>query len=111
MNHTLVKDILDRYHQRKMGQQIHEDYENLMDELEAEYNRSLTAAVASDTIKINIQIEVPANWEQRLDHQPLIEQQIKADKWSWNFVPERTSATELERIFPAQLCSSLVSFI
>lgn len=62
-------------------------------------------------IKINIQIEVPDNWEQRLDQQPYIEQQIKEDKWSWNFVPRKTSPEELERIFLAKGCSSLVSFI
>lgn len=111
MDHNVIKSILDRYHQHKMGQKIHEDFENLMDELEAEYKKNLCDVVVADTIKINVQIEVPANWEQRLDQQPIIEQQIKEDKWSWNFVPERTTPIQLERICLSKGCTSLVSFI
>ena len=36
-------------------------------------------------MKINVVIEVPDNWEQRLDMQPWIENEIKEDRWSWNY--------------------------
>lgn len=35
-------------------------------------------------MKIFVQIEVPDDFDQRLDVQPLIEQEIKADRWSWH---------------------------
>ncbi len=35
-------------------------------------------------MKIHIEIEVPSNWASRMDMQSFIEQEIKADRWSWN---------------------------
>ena len=61
-------DFFDDYKRLKMGQKLHEDYENLMDKLETELD--------AHTITIT-----------------------------------KTSAEELERIFIAKGCSSLVSFI
>jgi hypothetical protein len=34
---------------------------------------------------INVVVEVPDNFEQRLDMQSTIEAEIKADRWSWNY--------------------------
>lgn len=40
-------------------------------------------------MKIYIGIDVPDNFERRLDMQPLIEAEIKADRWSWHTdIPE-----------------------
>jgi hypothetical protein len=35
--------------------------------------------------KILITVEVPANWESRMDMQWVLEREIHADRWSWNF--------------------------
>lgn len=67
MNNEIVKEILDEYDRLKMGQKLHEDYENLMDKLRG--------CLSEET------------------------QITKADP------------LELERVFLAKGCSSLVSFI
>lgn len=41
-------------------------------------------------IKIHVGVDVPSNWENRLDMQYVVENEIRADRWSWNFVPEIT---------------------
>lgn len=38
-------------------------------------------------IKISLGIEVPENWENRLDMQFVVENEIRADRWSWSLVP------------------------
>lgn len=63
-----IEEILAEYKNKKLGQKLHEDYENLMEKLESELNKQ--------TITIS-----------------------------------KTSPEELERIFLAKGCSSLVSFI
>lgn len=68
MEVNFVEEILTEYKNKKLGQKLHEDYENLMEKLESELNKH----------------------------------KIKASK---------TSPEELERIFLAKGCSSLVSFI
>lgn len=35
--------------------------------------------------KLCITIEVPEDWENRLDMQWLVEREINADRWSWNW--------------------------
>jgi hypothetical protein len=34
-------------------------------------------------VKIYIQIDVPDDWEKRLDMQQTVEREIKADRWAW----------------------------
>ena len=41
MKNEIVQEILDEYDRLKMGQKLHEDYENLMDKLREELNREL----------------------------------------------------------------------
>jgi len=43
-------------------------------------------------MKINISVEVPDNWKDRFDMQPYIEAEIKADRWSWNYIKSENSA-------------------
>jgi len=49
------------------------------------------------TMPINVVIDVPTNWESRLDMQWIIEREIKADRWSWRWPsaePERVPLTD-----------------
>jgi hypothetical protein len=45
--------------------------------------------------KILVTVEVPANWETRLDMQWVLEREIAADRWSWNF-PDAANAAARE---------------
>jgi hypothetical protein len=49
-------------------------------------------------MKINVVIEVPENWEQRLDMQPWVEKEIKEDRWSWNYPKPDLEQTALYRL-------------
>lgn len=44
--------------------------------------------------KINVTVEVPENWEQRLDMQWVLEREIHADRWSWNWPPARVALSD-----------------
>lgn len=35
--------------------------------------------------KLVVTVEVPENWEKRLDMQWVLEREIHADRWSWNW--------------------------
>jgi hypothetical protein len=50
-------------------------------------------------VKIYIQIDVPDDWEKRLDMQQTVEREIKADRWAW-FSEGKIRAAHL-----AELCS------
>jgi hypothetical protein len=39
--------------------------------------------------KIIITIEVSADFESRLDNQWMVEREIHADRWAWNWAPEK----------------------
>jgi (p)ppGpp synthase/HD superfamily hydrolase len=39
----------------------------------------------SEEVQINITISVPKDWEQRLDMQYIVEREVKADRWSWDW--------------------------
>lgn len=41
--------------------------------------------------KMIVTVEVPADWESRLDMQWVLEREIHADRWAWNW-PETTPA-------------------
>jgi hypothetical protein len=112
MRNEIVSTILEKYENKKMGQKIHEDFENLMDELKNELQKSESAITAeNNTIEINVKVEVPEDFEMRLDQSHLITQQIIDDKWFWSYAPKRIPALELERIFIAKDCRSFASFI
>ncbi len=38
--------------------------------------------------KITITVEVPADWEKRLDMQWVLEREIHADRWNWEWPSE-----------------------
>jgi hypothetical protein len=38
--------------------------------------------------KMLVTVEVPANWENRLDMQWVLEREIHADRWSWKWPAE-----------------------
>lgn len=40
--------------------------------------------------KLLVTIEVPANWEDRLDMQWVVEREIHSDRWSWSWAPDST---------------------
>lgn len=43
-------------------------------------------------IKINVTVEVPENWSNRLDMQSILENEIHADRWSWDFIDTKKQA-------------------
>jgi hypothetical protein len=49
-------------------------------------------------MQINIVVEVPDNWEQRLDMQPTIEAEIAADRWAWNYVEDGSFGAALQHL-------------
>jgi hypothetical protein len=50
------------------------------------------------TVKMNIIVDVPENWEERLDMQPLLEAEITADRWRWEFRPKMNFSAALHAI-------------
>jgi hypothetical protein len=50
-------------------------------------------------MKIYVQIDVPDDWEKRLDMQQTVEREIKADRWAW-FSEGKIRAAHI-----AELCS------
>lgn len=48
-------------------------------------NASLPPLGEGPRVKIHVTVEVPSDWEQRLDMQWVLEREIHADRWSWNW--------------------------
>lgn len=46
-------------------------------------NINLPPIGEGERMKILIEVEVPADWERRLDMQWVVEREIAADRWSW----------------------------
>lgn len=111
MRNEIVKDLLDKYERMSMGKNIHEDFENLMDELKQELNKSEANITKENDIDINVLMKVPSDFSDRDDFKEIINEIIDDGEWSWTLAPTRTLAVELERIFLSKGCSSLVSFI
>ncbi len=44
---------------------------------------------SAPTRKLHVTVDVPANWENRLDMQWVIEREIAADRWGWTWASER----------------------
>jgi hypothetical protein len=53
--------------------------------------------------KIAITISVPANWEERMDMQYIVEREISADRWLWNWPSETTNEIDRLRARVAEL--------
>jgi hypothetical protein len=50
------------------------------------------------TVKINIIVDVPEDWEERLDMQPLLEAEITSDRWRWELRPKMDFSAALSAI-------------
>jgi hypothetical protein len=48
-------------------------------------NVDLPPMVDGPTRKILVEVDVPENWETRLDMQWVLEREIHADRWIWKF--------------------------
>ena len=48
-------------------------------------NASLPPIGEGPRAKIHVTVEVPSDWERRLDMQWVLEREIHADRWSWNW--------------------------
>jgi hypothetical protein len=48
-------------------------------------NASLPPLGEGPRMKIHVTVEVPENWAQRLDMQWVLEREIHADRWSWDW--------------------------
>jgi hypothetical protein len=65
-------------------------------------NASLPPLGEGPRRKLLVTIEVPVNWESRLDMQWVVEREIAADRWAWNWpaaVPQALTPERIEELF------------
>ncbi|MDA3807405.1 MAG: hypothetical protein PF440_05745 [Thiomicrorhabdus sp.] len=53
-------------------------------------------------MKILIELDVPDNFESSLDMQPTIEEEIRADRWSWDVKPSGSDTDLLHKLIAKQ---------
>lgn len=54
------------------------------------------------TMPIHVVIDVPTNWESRLDMQWIVEREIKANRWSWK-LPDEVESLKQQLAFAASI--------